>query len=127
MRNTLFLRWAAFLGAAAVASGAFGAHGLKPHFSEYQVSLFEKGVQYHFIHALAILAIGLLSDRKGGLWLRVSGWLFSLGILFFSGSLYLLACQNLLPFSVKGIEFAAPVGGICFIGGWLVMAMGIRR
>ena len=82
-----FIQWAAVLGALAVVIGAFGAHGLKPHLSEYQISIFEKGVQYHFVHTLALLGVALLADKFGtDTRLKWSAWFFILGILFFSGS-----------------------------------------
>ncbi len=122
MKRSRFVSLAALLAAAAVALGAFGAHRLKPHLTEYQMGLFEKGIQYHFIHALALLATGLLSARGSRTWLRRSALLFGLGILFFSGSLYLLACRELLPFSVAWAGPVTPVGGLCFIAGWLSLA-----
>lgn len=122
------LRIAAILGAAAVAIGAFGAHGLKPHLTEYQVQIFEKGVQYQFCHVLALLAVALLLRQKPEqVWLRRAGWLFVTGIAFFSGSLYLLACRELLPFSVSWAGPVTPIGGLCFIAGWLALAFGIRE
>lgn len=127
MVSSRLLRLAALLGAVTVGLGAFGAHGLKPHLSEYQVSLFEKGIQYQFIHTLALLAVGLLMERGDQAWLQRSSGLFGLGILFFCGSLYLLACRDLLPFFVGWAGPITPIGGLCFIGGWLAMAWGLRR
>jgi uncharacterized membrane protein YgdD (TMEM256/DUF423 family) len=127
MTSSRLLRIAALSGAATVALGAFGAHSLKPHLSDYQAMIFEKGVQYQFVHTLALLAVGILIGRSERVWLRRSGWLFGLGILFFSGSLYLLACRDLLPFPVGWAGPITPVGGLCFIGGWLALAGGLRR
>jgi len=124
-----FLQLAALLGATAVVIGAFGAHGLKsaqPPLTEYQIGIFEKGVQYQFIHTLAILAVGLLllhrPDHRRLVW---AGWLFTAGIAMFSGSLYLLACRDVLPFSVLWAGPVTPIGGVCFIAGWMMMFLGV--
>ena len=118
-----FLQLAAILGALAVGIGAFGAHGLKPHLSQYQIDIFEKGVQYQFYHALALLATALLLRQSpGNIWLRRAGWLFFAGIVFFSGSLYLLACRDLLAIPVAWVGPVTPLGGVCFIGGWIALA-----
>lgn len=118
-----FIRLAAIFGATAVAIGAFGAHGLKPHLSEYQLDIFEKGVHYQFFHTLALLGVGILAgQRPGQKNLARAGWLFALGILFFSGSLYLLACTDILPFSVRWAGPVTPIGGLCFLAGWGLLA-----
>ena len=118
-----FIRLAAVLGGTAVAIGAFGAHGLKPHLSEYQLDIFEKGVHYQFFHTLALLATGILSGlHPGQKNLARAGWLFAAGILFFSGSLYLLACADLLPIPVRWAGPVTPIGGLCFLAGWGLLA-----
>lgn len=117
-----FLQLAALTGALGVILGAFGAHALKPHLDAYQLTIYEKGVQYQFYHTAALLAVGLLEERLGrSKWLTWSGWLFLLGILFFSGSLYLLACRNLLPFPVGWAGPVTPIGGLGFIAGWIML------
>jgi uncharacterized membrane protein YgdD (TMEM256/DUF423 family) len=118
-----FLQLGAILGALAVGIGAFGAHGLKPHLSPYQIEIFEKGVQYQFYHALALLATGLLLlQSPGNSRLRWAGWLFVAGIVFFSGSLYLLACRDLIVIPVAWVGPVTPLGGLCFLGGWIALA-----
>ena len=118
-----FLQLAAILAALAVGIGAFGAHGLKPHLSAYQLEIFEKGVQYQFYHALALLATGLLLQRDpGNRRLRSAGWLFFAGIIAFSGSLYLLACRDLIAIPVAWVGPVTPLGGVCFIAGWIAVA-----
>ena len=123
MTSVSFIRLGAVLGALTVIIGAFGAHGLKPQLSEYQIDIFEKGVQYQFYHSLAIVLAGLLlqntPDSKG---LRQAGWLFLAGILCFSGSLYLLACRDLIAVPVSWVGPVTPIGGVLFIAGWLRMA-----
>lgn len=118
-----FLRLAAIFGALAVAIGAFGAHGLKPRLTEYQLTIFEKSVQYQFYHALALALVGLLLERRPeNRGLRLAGWFFTAGIALFSGSLYLLACRDLMPFSAAWAGPVTPVGGLCFLAGWGVLA-----
>lgn len=123
MTNVSFIRLGAILGALTVIIGAFGAHGLKPKLSEYQIAIFEKGVQYQFYHSLAILVVGLLLQQfPGTKGLRQAGWLFFAGILCFSGSLYLLACRDLIPVPVGWAGPVTPLGGLLFIAGWVRMA-----
>jgi uncharacterized membrane protein YgdD (TMEM256/DUF423 family) len=112
---------AAFFLALAVAFGAFGAHGLRDVLDAYSMSVYEKGVLYHFFHALGLLAIPLLA-HAGLVSANAAQWthrLLSLGIVFFSGSLYLLA------FTGQTILGAVtPIGGTAFIAGWLVLLWG---
>lgn len=119
MTTNTYIRIGALFGALAVGIGAFGAHGLKPHLSDYQITIFEKGVQYQFYHTLAVLAVGLmLQQMPGNQWLRRAGWFFVAGIVGFSGSLYLLACRDLLAFPVAWAGPVTPLGGLCFLAGW---------
>lgn len=131
MKYQNFVRIAALLGATAVAIGAFGAHGLKPRLTDYQMGIFEKGVQYQFYHALALLALsGWWNNKTNPASLKQLRWvafLWAGGILAFSGSLYLLATRDLLPFSVAWAGPITPLGGLSFIAGWLVLAFGFRQ
>lgn len=127
MEAKKILAAAAISGATAVAIGAFGAHGLKPHLSDYQRDIFEKGVQYHFVHTLAMLAAGLLFAQFRNAHFRQAGWLFLAGVACFSGSLYLLACRDLLPFSVGFAGPVTPIGGVLFIFAWLKIWWGVRQ
>lgn len=124
-RPTVLYRIAALSGGLAVAIGAFGAHGLKPQLSDYQVLIFEKGVQYQFWHTLAMLFAAHLFVQSGGAnkRLRTAAWLFLAGIVCFSGSLYLLACRDLLPFSVAWAGPVTPLGGLCFLAGWAMLLL----
>jgi uncharacterized membrane protein YgdD (TMEM256/DUF423 family) len=106
--------------ALAVAFGAFGAHGLKDRLTEYQLSVYEKAVFYHFIHALGLLIVGLLV-RSGSISEAGSnrvGWLLSIGIVVFSGSLYALAVSG-----VRVLGAITPLGGIAFIAAWTLLAV----
>lgn len=126
--NNRNLQIGCLAGALAVVLGAFGAHGLKPQLDAYQLGIYEKAVQYQFYHALALLAAGLLERQLGASsWTRYAGWAFLGGMLCFSGSLYLLACRNLLPFSVAWAGPVTPLGGLGFIAGWVMLWMAARR
>jgi uncharacterized membrane protein YgdD (TMEM256/DUF423 family) len=105
---------AAFL---AVALGAFGAHGLRTRLSPEMLAVFETGVRYHMYHALAIVATAVVMGRLNG-WLIVSAaWLFTAGIVLFSGSLYLLALTG-----VTILGAVTPLGGVAFLLGWACLA-----
>ncbi|KEO84805.1 DUF423 domain-containing protein [Tumebacillus flagellatus] len=108
-----------------VAIGAFGAHALKPVLTENNLqSTYETGVHYHMIHALAILFVALFADKfpKSPKLLNAAGWLFFVGILLFSFSLYILAVTNL---SILGA--ITPLGGVCFLVGWALLALAAAR
>ncbi|KTD42242.1 DUF423 domain-containing protein [Legionella parisiensis] len=102
--------------------GAFAAHSLNTQLSVYQMHIFQTGVFYHFIHSLALLFLGVILCHFNARIIRVAGWLFFTGIFLFSGSLYLLSLIN-----VKAIGVVTPVGGLCFIVGWLLLAIGIYK
>ena len=109
MAISLF-RIAAVLCFLAVALGAFGAHGLRSTLEAHGMTdVWNKAVFYHFIHALALLVLALYGSINRGAW-----WLLVAGILLFSGSLYLLALTN-----VRWLGAVTPVGGLCFLAGWV--------
>jgi uncharacterized membrane protein YgdD (TMEM256/DUF423 family) len=106
-----------------VVLGAFGAHALKARLSPELLAVYQTAVQYHFWHALALVAVALASPHlAGGAWLQAAGWLFLAGILLFSGSLYALALGAPSSFGV-----IAPMGGLCFILAWLAFATAALR
>ncbi len=114
-----WLSVAAVNGALAVAAGAFAAHGLKGALSPDLLETFKTGAQYHLSHALAMGLAALLP----GVWAEQAARLFLFGILFFCGSLYLLALSG-----VHGWGAVTPIGGVAFIAGWLCLAMaGLKR
>ena len=119
-----WIRVAAVTGAAGVITGAFGAHALKEVLTAAQLVTYEKGVMYQFYHTLALLAVGILSRQSPTRLLNVSGWLFLSGILFFSGSVYLLATHDITGFTAYRILGpVTPLGGLCFIGGWISLLL----
>ena len=121
--------WGAALMALAVALGAFGAHGLKARLTPDQLTQWHIGVQYHFLHALGLLALAPLAswvDVKAMARVRL---LFLMGCAAFSGSLYLLSTRALLGMEGMGMVLGpiTPLGGLCFIGGWLWLLITVWR
>ncbi len=109
-----FLLLASILGGLAVALGAFGAHALESRMSAELLSTYEVGVRYHFYHALALLGVVAVISRWPESGLAVwAGWLFVIGILIFSGSLYILAFTG-----VRWLGAITPIGGVALIAGW---------
>ena len=123
-----FLSVGAALGAIAVSLGAFGAHGLKQIISPADVTVFQTGVQYQMYHTLALMLVAIVYDRLPNKWIVWAGYFFSLGVIFFSGSLYLItalkAAERAVPVM---IGILTPLGGLLFILGWLCFLAGIIR
>lgn len=121
---------AAIMGFLAVGIGAFGAHGLKGIITDNQlpverIDIFKTGVSYHFYHTFALLAalampIPLSYSKK-------AAYFFIIGILLFSGSLYLLAIREFIPIPTVILGPATPIGGLFFMAGWATLALGIWR
>ena len=117
-----FIQYAAILGALSVALGAFGAHALKKIVEADAVATFETGVRYQFYHTFALLAIGILYRRMPTKIMEWAGILFISGIILFSGSLYLLTYLNATEtVGLKGVGAITPLGGLCFIAGWICL------
>ena len=112
---------ASFLAAITIALGAFGAHGLKNIVEASALNTFETGIRYQMYHCIAILILGLIPAIPEKV-KRIVFWLFIFGILFFSGSIYLLALNEVLPFNSAKIGFITPIGGLLFIIGWFLLA-----
>jgi uncharacterized membrane protein YgdD (TMEM256/DUF423 family) len=117
MDKTLLLV-GAVAGFLAVAIGAFGVHGLRPRLSPEMLAAFETGVRYQMYHALAIVMVALMLGRFDGWMFRAAGWTFTLGIVLFSGSLYLLALTG-----VTILGAITPIGGLAFLLGWGLLAV----
>ena len=124
--NKLIVITAAILGMLAVITGAFGAHGLKALITPAQLEVWHTAVQYNFYHVFALLFLSTLKVKSS--WVTAAYYLFTVGIIFFSGSLYLLACRDLLHIeSVKIIGPITPLGGLLFIVGWLSFAVAAAK
>ncbi|CAM4361040.1 DUF423 domain-containing protein [Paenibacillus typhae] len=113
-----FMAWGAILAMLSVMIGAFGAHMLKTVLSSDDLAVYETGVHYHMVHAIGLLVIAVLIGQWGeSTRLRWAGWLLIAGTVLFSGSLYVL--------SISGITILGaitPLGGVCFIAGWVCLA-----
>ncbi len=114
----LCLLLAAFAGFTGVALGAFAAHGLKGQLTADYLAVFQTGTHYQLIHALALFCVGLLALQRPGQLLNCAGALFALGIVLFSGSLYLLTLSG-----VRGLGIVTPFGGVAFLAGWLCLGL----
>jgi uncharacterized membrane protein YgdD (TMEM256/DUF423 family) len=123
MSARLALSFAAALLFAAVALGAFGAHALKARLAPDALAIYQTAVQYHFWHALGLLAVGILLLQKpdsGAL--AASAWLLVAGILIFCGSLYALALTG-----SRGWGAVTPVGGVAFLAAWAALGWAAWR
>jgi len=124
MKTTLIL--AGISGAIAVIFGAFGAHALAVHLSDAQMNTYNTASKYHFYHTLAMLATILLyKNNKKGKYLIWASYAFFVGIILFSGSLYLLACKDIIGLGslTKIIGPITPIGGLAFILGWIALVL----
>ncbi len=118
----LILAVGAMAMAIAVLLGAFGAHGLKPRLSPEMLAVYKTGVEYHFYHAMGLLFIGVISLHIQNDYLSASAWLLAIGMLIFSGSLYLLSVTG-----VRWFGAITPIGGLSFIAGWLMLVLAVLK
>jgi len=117
MKGSIWIAIAALNMFIAVAAGAFGAHGLKAILTPEMLAIWQTAVHYQMIHALALLATGILMQHWTEALLKTSALAFLSGILVFSGSLYALALTG-----IKILGAITPVGGVAFLIGWAMLA-----
>ena len=117
-----FLMLAAFFGFTGVALGAFAAHGLKKSLTAEYLAIFHTGVTYQLVHALALFGVALLAAHVPGRLVLWAGVSFSIGILLFSGSLYLLTLSG-----IGKLGIITPLGGTAFLAGWLCLGLAAWR
>lgn len=120
--DRLLLATAALSGAVAVAAGAFGAHALKARLPPDLLAVFDTGARYHLSHALAMAVAAWATARFPGSAATAAGWLFLVGTVLFSGSLYALALTG-----VRALGAITPLGGVAFIAGWVALAWAALR
>lgn len=108
-------------GALGVAIGAFGAHGLRDRLSAHALGIYQTGVSYHLVHALALLAVALYGSATGRE-VSLPAGLFCAGIVLFSGSLYALALSG-----ITKLGAVTPLGGLAFIAAWIAVAVRLAR
>ena len=106
----------------AVAAGAFGAHALKSRLTPEMLGVFEVGVRYQMYHALALIACAWAATKWPGALVTASGWLFVVGTIIFSGSLYALSLSG-----IRWLGAITPVGGVALLAGWLCLAAAAWR
>ncbi|WP_223570393.1 DUF423 domain-containing protein [Pseudomonas sp. BF-R-26] len=117
-----FLMLAAFFGFTGVALGAFAAHGLKNRLSAEYLAIFHTGVTYQLVHTLALLGVALLATQMPGRLITWAGASFAIGILLFSGSLYLLTITG-----ISKLGIVTPFGGLAFLVGWVCLGLAAWR
>ena len=117
-----FLMLAAFFGFTGVGLGAFAAHVLKNLLSAEYLAIFHTGVTYQLIHTLALLGVALLATQMPGRLVTWAGASFVIGILLFSGSLYVLTLTG-----VSKLGIVTPFGGLAFLAGWLCLGLAAWR
>jgi uncharacterized membrane protein YgdD (TMEM256/DUF423 family) len=118
----IFISSSAILGLLGVALGAFGSHGLKERLSTDMMSIYQTGSDYHLIHAVALLGIGILARQMDSKAIKVAGIAMIFGILVFSGSLYALAISE-----VRILGAITPIGGIGLMVGWAALALAAMK
>ncbi len=103
--------------------GAFGAHALKTRLSAEMLAVYQTGVQYHLLHALGLMVLGIMRQLYAGeTLLRASAWLMGVGVVLFSGSLYALAITG-----ITMLGALTPIGGLCFLTAWALVVRVMLR
>lgn len=118
-----FIIIGSILAALAVILGAFGAHSLETQLTTDELLTYETGTRYHFYHVFAIFLVALLYQQFPKRLLSWAGWLFVVGILLFSGSIYLLATSSITGISTTILGPLTPLGGLLFIVGWILVGV----
>ncbi len=119
--NKAYLTIGSIIAALGIVFGAFGAHWLKQNISVVDLQNFETGIRYQMYHAFAIILLGIISPAFTGQLLRIAFHCFWVGILFFSGSLYMLATSSFSGLYLSWLGPVTPVGGLLFITGWVLI------
>ncbi len=125
MNKTILLA-GILLGILGIVIGAFAAHGLKDLIPAESIQTFETGVKYQMYHALFLLSVALMPMISKKLKATIF-YLVLVGVLFFSGSIYGLATNNLSGFDFKSIGFITPIGGLLLILAWALLFIGILK
>jgi uncharacterized membrane protein YgdD (TMEM256/DUF423 family) len=118
----VFLILGAINGFLAVALGAFGAHGLEGKLSARQIEIWEKAVTYQMFHTVALFVTGIIGMKFQSGGLTAAGWMFLLGIIIFSGSLYIYSTT-----SIKTFAMITPIGGVAFLIGWILLGYAVMK
>lgn len=120
-QSQIIITVGSIFGFLSVATGAFGAHALEGTLGADKMAIWETASSYQMYHALALLAVGYGIDAFGpNPWFTTTAWLFGVGVVVFSGSLYTLALTD-----ISWLGAITPLGGLCFLAGWASMAIGV--
>jgi uncharacterized membrane protein YgdD (TMEM256/DUF423 family) len=119
--SQLFFALGALSGFLAVGAGAFGAHALRARLTPDSLAIFETAARYQMYHALALLAVAWAASRSSISTAEWAGWLFLVGTVLFSGSLYALALTG-----VRWLGAITPLGGLAFLAGWICLALSAK-
>ena len=122
MKNRTILISGAIFMALGVLLGAFGAHALKTRLTPEMMQIYQIGVEYQFYHAMGLLFTGIIGFQINSKWVSRSAIFLGIGIILFSGSLYLIALSG-----IKAIGAITPIGGLLFIAGWISLAIGVWK
>ena len=114
IQHQLWIRIASVFGFLGVATGAFGAHGLKNMVTPERLEVFQTGSRYCLVHAVVLLIVGIMAQQKDSLWINRAGWGFSIGVLIFSGSLWTLVLSD-----TGWLGAITPFGGVAMLFGWI--------
>jgi len=120
--DRLFIRLGAVAAFVGVALGAFGAHALRARLPADHLAAFETGAHYQLLHALALVLVGVRIGRRPARLTTAAGWCFTVGIVLFSGSLYVLSITG-----TTAVGIVTPLGGLCFLAGWACLALAEGR
>ncbi len=119
----LFVILGAINAAVVIALGAFGAHALEQKVTERFLKIYQTGVQYHMYHAMGLIFVGLIAGKLSSLnIIHTAGWFMLVGIVLFSGSLYVLSLTGITKFGM-----ITPIGGLAFIIGWVLVIVAVMR
>ena len=128
MKSKNIIVAAGIFGGLAVIFGAFGAHALKESLSVDQLTSYKTAVSYQFYHTFLLLALGIISKNRPSRLLKIAAWLTIIGIIFFSGSIYLLTCKDIIGIqNLSWLGPITPVGGLLFIGSWLLLVLNFMK
>ena len=125
MKIKTIIIWAGSLGVISVATGALGAHALKPLLTDESLQSFLTGSRYNMYHAIALISMIALSNHISFKWFKVASLCFVIGTCLFSGSIYLLATSSITGLNLNSILGPiTPIGGLILIWGWVSIVIG---
>jgi len=116
-----------FFGLTAIILGAFGAHALKESLPQNSLESFQTGIRYQMYHAFLLLLLGFFKNRFKERYFNIASYSCIIGVVFFSGSIYLLSTKAITELSVSFLGPVTPIGGALLIVSWICLLIGLRR